>query len=382
MQRSFYFVVGAGACLIGCCYGFARFAYGLFSPVFTDTFGLTATAFGLIGAGSYVGYCGAIAVSMVLTERIGPRRVAIGAGAVATVGISIVAAAPSTPVLAIGVLVGGCSTGIASPPLAAAVSHLMRGAVADRAQTIVNAGTGIGVVVSGPIALLLFGHWRLAWALFAVITAAVTVWMAFALPSAAPSDGASRREKAMRPGSFVLIAASLIAGVASIAVWNFGRDVITTVGGAGPFAASAAWTVLGAAGIAGAFGGVLVERIGLRPAWILTTAAMAAATLTLALGAGHLAVVLVAPGVFGGAYVAMSGLLLLWSVRVYPDRAAFGVGLSFFTLAVGQAVGAPVVGALIDSAGATTAFGACALVGLLALLLRPAARDTRVTVPG
>ncbi|BCI52307.1 MFS transporter [Mycolicibacterium litorale] len=381
MQRSFYFVVGAGACLIGCCYGFARFAYGLFSPVFTDTFGLTSAVFGLIGAGSYAGYCAAIAVSIVLTERVGPRPVAITAGVVATVGISIVAVAPSTPILAIGVLVGGCSTGIASPPLAAAVTQLMRGAVADRAQTIVNAGTGIGVVVSGPISLLLFGHWRLAWALFAVITAAVTVWTAFAVPPAAGPGDAGPREKTLRPGAFGLVAASLAAGVASIAVWNFGRSVITTVGGAGPILSSAAWTVLGAAGIAGAFGGVLVERIGLRPAWVLTTVAMAAATLALAVGPAHRLVILTAPGVFGAAYVAMSGLLLLWSVRVYPDRTAFGVGLSFFMLAVGQALGAPAVGALIDSAGTATAFGACTAVGLLALLLRPAAEAAPVRVP-
>lgn len=380
MQRSFYSVVGAGACLIGCCYGFARFAYGLFSPVFTDTFGLTSTTFGLIGAGSYVGYCIAIVAGLVLTERVGPRRVAIGAGVVATVGLTIVATAPSTPFLAIGVLVAGCSTGIASPPLAAAVAQLMRGAVADRAQTIVNAGTGIGVVVSGPVALLLFGHWRIAWALFTVITAAVTVWTARALPPTAATAGDDSRGKAVAPGVFGLVAASLIAGVASIAMWNFGRDVITTVGGAGPVLSSAAWTVLGAAGIAGAFGGVLVERIGMRAAWVVTTVAMAAATLTLAAAPSNTVVILVAPGVFGGAYVAMSGLLLLWSVRVYPERTAFGVGLSFFTLAVGQALGAPAVGALIDGAGARVAFGACALCGLLALLLRPAA-EAAVTVP-
>ncbi|WP_193043782.1 MFS transporter [Mycolicibacterium baixiangningiae] len=380
MQRSFYSLVGAGACLIGCCYGFARFAYGLFSPVFTDTFALTSTTFGLIGAGSYVGYCVAIVASLVLTERVGPRRVAIGAGIVATVGLSVVATAPSAPFLAVGVLVAGCSTGIASPPLAAAVAQLMRGAVADRAQTIVNAGTGIGVVVSGPIAFLLFGHWRIAWALFGVITAAVTVWTAVALPSTPASGSDGPRGKATPPGIFGLMTASLIAGVASIAMWNFGRDVITTVGGAGPFVSSAAWTVLGAAGIAGAFGGVLVERIGLRAAWAVTTVAMAAATLTLAVAPSHTVVILVAPGVFGAAYVAMSGLLLLWSVRVYPDRTAFGVGLSFFTLAVGQALSAPTVGALIDTAGARVAFGACAFCGLLALLLRPAA-DTTVTAP-
>ena len=52
----------------------------------------------------------------------------------------------------------------------------------DRAQTIVNAGTGLGVLVSGPITLVLLEDWRWAWGAFAVIAAFVTGWVALTVP--------------------------------------------------------------------------------------------------------------------------------------------------------------------------------------------------------
>ena len=194
-------MIAAGAALIATCYGLARFAYGLFAPEFRAEFAIGSTVSGLIGAGSYVGYCLAIVASLVLTERIGARRVAVAAGVVATLGTALVALAPSTPVLAVGILVAGSSTGIASPPLAAAVSRWVREGIQDRAQTVVNAGTGIGVLVSGPIALTLLDQWRWAWALFAAIAAAVTVWIFRAVPSSTGErtgdpDSAARGDRA------------------------------------------------------------------------------------------------------------------------------------------------------------------------------------------
>lgn len=371
MPRSLYFLVGAGTALIACCYGFARFAYGLFTPVFTDTFSLSSALLGVIGAGSYVGYCAAIVVSLVLTDRIGARRVAVLAGAVATVGLSIIAAAPSSLVLAIGVLVAGCSTGIASPPLAAAVSQFVPSERVDRAQTVVNGGTGIGVVLSAPIALLLLGHWRAAWAVYAVVALAVTILVARCVPSTSQPSAAESTESFWRPGVFILLMASLLTGVGSVAVWTFGRDLITTLGGADATRSSLMWIVLGAAGVAGAMAGDVVARIGLRWAWTAATVTMAAASLLLAVAPSQLAAIIAAATLFGAAYVALTGLLLLWSTRVYPDRTSFGVGVSFFTLAAGQALGAPAAGTLMDVAGARAAFVVIAAVGLCAAVLRP-----------
>ena len=41
-------LIAAGACLIGVCYGFARFAYGLFLPAFRQTFDLNAATAGAV----------------------------------------------------------------------------------------------------------------------------------------------------------------------------------------------------------------------------------------------------------------------------------------------------------------------------------------------
>ncbi len=367
-----YLLVAAGCALIACCYGFARFSYGLFAPVFTDTFGLTPTLTGVIGAGSYVGYCAAIIASLLLTERLGARRVAVAAGVVATVGISIVAMATSPWALAVGVLVAGCSTGIASPPLAAAVAEFVPSSAADRAQTVVNGGTGIGVVWSAPIALLLLDQWRVAWAVYAIVSALVTIGVMLAVPKSPSRPAKDDIEKTWHPGTLGLLAASLLMGIGSVAVWTFGRDLITTAGGADTTRSSLMWIVLGAAGIIGAFAGDAVDRIGLRWAWVMATVAMASATVMLAVVPSSLVMIIVAAALFGAAYISLTGLLLLWCVRLYADRTSFGVGLSFFTIAAGQALGAPAVGSLIDVVGPSAAFVAIALVGLCAVALRPA----------
>ncbi|WP_278373247.1 MFS transporter, partial [Brevibacterium casei] len=156
-------LTAAGLCLIAVCYGLARFAYGMFLPAFRAEFGLDAQTAGAIA------YCVAIVVSTILTPRLGARVVAVSAGAVAAVGTAVVAVAPNALALAAGVLLAGSSTGIASPPLAHAVALFVRSGVRDRTQTVINAGTGAGVALAGPVALLTVGQWRLAWWAFAVI---------------------------------------------------------------------------------------------------------------------------------------------------------------------------------------------------------------------
>ncbi|MEU9169211.1 MFS transporter [Streptomyces sp. NPDC048420] len=364
-------LVCAGTALIGTCYGFARFAYGLFAPEFQDSFTISSTVSGIIGSGSYVGYCLAIVASLVLTERVGARRMAVAAGAVATVGTAMVALAPSTPVLAAGVLIAGSSTGLASPPMAAAVSRWVLSGLQDRAQSVVNAGTGIGVMVSGPIALLLIDQWRWAWGVFAVLAAAVTLWVRLVVPfTSSESSGDSGRPGRAR-GTAVMVLAAFLMGLGSVAVWTFGRDLVTTEGHASSLVSTTMWTVLGAAGFIGALSGDLVARAGLARSWTLVMITMAGATLLLALAPGSALAAYSAAAVFGASYVCLCGLTLLWSTRIHPDRASFGVGVSFLMIAVGQSVGAPLAGALTDAAGGTSAFLTCAGIALLGAFVRP-----------
>ncbi len=370
-------MVCAGTSLIAVCYGFARFAYGLFAPDFQRDFALGPTISGVIGSGSYVGYSVAIIAGLLLTERVGARPVALAAGAVATLGTAVVAAAPNATVLAAGVLIAGSSTGLASPPLAAAVARWVVREIRDRAQTIVNAGTGVGVLLSGPIALLLTDNWRLAWGVFSGTCALVTVWIAATVPATRPAFcGPGSSGSTIVTGTRRLLLAAVLMGVASSAVWTFGRDVVTTVGGAGPSESALMWMVVGASGLAGAVSADLTVRVGLARAWSWVLVAMSAATVLLAIRPGFTASALVSAALFGSTYIALCGLLLVWSTRIYPDRPSFGVGASFLMIAVGQAVGAPLVGVVIDLAGFLSAFGLVAVVGLVGAAVRPGAEST------
>ncbi len=87
--------VGFG--LIAVCYGFARFAFGLFLPQVDADLSLGPSLSGVISGGFFAGYCVAIVASAVLTERIGPRAVATVAVIVAAVGMAGIALAPSPP---------------------------------------------------------------------------------------------------------------------------------------------------------------------------------------------------------------------------------------------------------------------------------------------
>lgn len=365
-------MVCAGTALIGACYGFARFSYGLFTPQFQAEFTLGPALTGIVGSGSYIGYSVAIVISLLLTARIGAKPLAIAAGGVATVGTAMVAVAPNASVLAAGILVAGSSTGLASPPLAAAVARWVVLAARDRAQAVVNAGTGVGVLLSGPVALLLAEDWRAAWGTFSVLCAAVTVWISVVVPVTppGPAGAAGSGDRAVAAGTTRLLLAALLMGLASSAVWTFGRDVITTVGGAGPTESAVMWIVIGASGLVGAASSDLTARIGLARAWSFVLVVLSTATMLLAVSPDITAVVMAAAALFGASYIALCGLLLLWSTRLYPDRPSTGVGASFLMIAVGQALGAPLVGAIIGDAGYHVAFAAVALLGLVGATVR------------
>jgi predicted MFS family arabinose efflux permease len=376
-------LAAAGLVMIAVCYGFARFAYGLFVPAFGAEFGLDAGTAGAIASSSYAAYCVAIVAATVGTARWGPRRVVTAAGLAAAAGTGLIAVAPNAAVLAVGVLIGGSSTGLASPPLAEAVSRRVHSERVDRVQTVINAGTGLGVAVSGPVALLLSNSWRLAWAVFCGVAVLVTVWTATAVAgprrdrepgtgSTSPPAAAARPSSAWRrPGTARMLLAAVAMGAGSSAVWVFGRDVAVTAGHMSSLASTVLWIVLGAAGMVAVLTGDLVAKIGLERAWIAGMLLLAAATAALGLAPGSFLAAFSGAAVFGAVYIALTGVLLVWGTRLFPDTPAFGVGAPFLLVALGQAAAAPLVGLLSDATTSAVAFCAAALVTVLGAVARP-----------
>lgn len=363
-------LVASGAALIAVSYGFARFAYGLFLPRFQAEFGLSATLAGFVGAGSYVGYGVAIVASALVTPRLGSRRVAIAAGVLATVGSAVVALAPSALVLAAGVLIAGSSTGVASPPLAAAIARWHRPGGVDRAQAVVNAGAGAGVAASGLLALAVVDRWRLAWALFAILAALTTRWVAATIPaSAAPATSPTSWRRGPVSGRARLLVAASALGASSIAVWTFGQQALAGAGGS-PLVGALAWTALGAAGLIGAGAGPVVDRVGIRRSWSVLMVVHAAATVAVASDLPPIAAVASAV-TFGASYVALTGVVLIWATRLHGADVAIGVGAAFLAIAVGQLVAGPVIGAIADASSLTVAAATCAAIGLAGATIRP-----------
>lgn len=353
-------VVAGGTGLVAVTYGMIRFGYGLYLPVLSAEFALSSATAGTIAAGSFVAYCLAALVAQRVLVSGSARMVLWGAAVVGAAGSGLVAVSWSAGVLAVGVLVSGSAAGAASPAMVTAVGCSVPARSQARAQGIVNAGTGLGVIAGGLFVLGAPQAWRAAWvlsAVAAVVTAAtvdrVTRWpdqtgAALGTPSSAgllPLVSSLRRP----------VIAATAAGAGSAAVWTFGRDLLAT-GGLSERTTAVLWCLLGAGAILGAGSGEAVRRWGLRRAWVASALATAAGTTLLALQASHMVTAGLAGALFGGAYTALSGVLIAWAGALRPDVAGRGTAVLFLALTAGQALGAVGTGTLITLVGGPGAF--------------------------
>ena len=381
-------LVVAGASLIAITYGVVRFGYGLHLPQLTAELSLSPRLAGPIASGSFAAYCATALVAGRVVGRLGGRAVLWLAAGLAAVGASVVAAAGSTTVLALGVLVAGGAAGAASPALVVAVAATAPERSAARAQGVVNGGTGAGVVVAGAAVLVAPSVWRPVWALAAVaaLVAAAAVdrrtrWPDH--PATAPGQpGAGGRGSGgalVRP-----VLAAALAGVGSAAVWTFGRDLLAGTGGLPERTTAVLWVLLGAAAVLGALSGDAVRVLGLRRAWAGTAVLSATGTAVLALAPSSVVAAGAAGAVFGGAYTALTGVVIAWAGELRPHAAGATTATLFIALTAGQAVGCTTTGALAGLLGPPGAFlvSAALLLAAAAVLPRRPGGGWRAGAPG
>lgn len=345
----------AGTALVACTYGLVRYALGLSGPDAQRDLGLSATAFGLVSGGTSVAYCLAAALAFLHAERR-PRAVVAGAGAVAVLGAAGVGTAGSAPVFAVAAVLGSAGAGAASPGLVVLVRRAVPGPAEPRAQALVNAGTGPGLVAAGLLALLV-DRWQVAWTAAAAGTAVVTLVVLVAARGGDPVRSAARADAGRR---WVLpaLAAGLL-GVGSAAVWTHGRTVLED-GGLADRGALWVWVCLGVGATGAAVVGPLLLRAGPRPAWSASAALTAAAVAAWALPPRG-AVPVLAALVFGLGFTTATTALIAWAGQVSATPAP-AVSVFFVALLLGQAAGAPLASALLGAGTTPVAFGAAAAV--------------------
>jgi|tagenome__1003787_1003787.scaffolds.fasta_scaffold20929349_2 predicted MFS family arabinose efflux permease len=376
MARPFQ-LVAAGIAMVGTAFGLARYGYGLLLPEIRSDFGLSSASLGLIATGSYVAYLVTTAAMAGFGDRVAPQRPVVLGGLAAIAGMVLIACARSSWLLAAGVMVAGASAALAYPPFSTAVARSLPPERRGRALAMISSGTGWGVAIAVPIALLAGTAWRGAWVAFAAIAALSTLLAARVLRPARLRSEAPGAAQALPPLSwswFVcprsgpLLAGALLVGVGASVYWTFAADFATSGSGhsaAGPVLLG----VVGVSSILGSGAGDMLERIGGRRALVVSAGALAASMCVLALWNASWVGIVLSAAAFGSTYNLLLAVQVIWSARVFAQRPATGLAAMLFMLAIGQVAGPALAGALADRVGLAAAFFAGgAVIGLAALL--------------
>jgi predicted MFS family arabinose efflux permease len=364
-----------GMLVIASAYGMARFGVGLFAPRLLADRTTLGGVLGWAGAAQFTSYCLAAALAARFVDRY-PRPVLLLAGTTAVIGCAGVAWATNPAVFLAAATVGGMSGGLAS----AALVPIIDGAVAPHrsatVQSIANSGSAAGLIGAGLIALLPVGV-EVAWLLMALFsgTVATLCWRASrtrsgeaALPHDRPAGSA---RLAIRSALALPGVSAAIAGAGSALVWSFGPLLVTDAGALDAASTGTLWIAAGVGGLSAILTGKIAERWGVEGAWcglaVTTAAAIMLLGVALTTASGLLAIA--AMIVFGGAYISLTGVLILWARRVAPGTAGAATSILFIAFTLGQAAGSALFGLLRGTLGPTPlivlAAGLCAAGGLI-----------------
>jgi predicted MFS family arabinose efflux permease len=305
---------------------------------------------------------------------VSARRVVMLGGCCATSGMLLAGLSGTPLVLVLGVLIGGASSGLVFPPFSDAVQALV--APAHRARTLaaVSSGTGYGVAIAVPIALVAGDAWRSAWLAFAAVSTLVTLWAARVLPSAGTRPTPRDRPRIswswlVCPRSGPLLVGALLLGLAVSVYWTFAVDYLVTEGSLPASTSRLFLALVGAASVLGVLAGDLLHRVSPAGAFSALTAMLAGslgllAAVPTSLGAAALSGVL-----FGASFNLIVAIQSIWTSRVFAQRPSAGLAAVMFMIGLGLLTGPPAAGLLADRLGLRTvlllAAALAAIVGVL-----------------
>lgn len=374
-------VLVPGAAMIAVTFGLARYGYGLLLPEMRTDLGMSASAAGLVSSATYVSYMVANVLVVQVTSRWGPRAAVAAAASSAAIGMATIGLADGVALLTVGVLLAGAASGFALPPYADIVDRHVEPSRRDVVWSTISSGTGWGVALAGPIAIVAGDQWRLAWGGF-VAVAVVTGLLATRLAPARDSDGLRRPQLSpswfICPRSRPLLVSAGLVGAGTSVWWAFSVDAMQTAGlGATP--ARVVYAVCGAACVLGSVSGVVFERLGLRLGYLGTVVLLTASLALLAAATAQLAWALVAAVLFGAFYASVIAAHGIWSAQVFSEHPAAGMAAYLAALTIGTLVGPPVAGWAIQQGSHTLALvGAAAVTGLALPFCPPSLRRRAV----
>lgn len=382
----------AGLSAIAVGYGFARYGFGLFVPLFREEFGLSTREIGLVSSAGYAAYFSAMILSGFLTGRMGPRVPVVTGALCASVGMLVIATAKDTAALVLGVVLAGSSPGFCWAPFSDAVAMLVDEAHRNRVLSMISSGTAFGLMVAGPVVLMTSSGnvaggstWRYAWGAFALIALLVAFWNARILPPVPYSSvssgggtdrGAEEDVKHVAPGWFLcrrsvpLLGQAAVYGLIAAFYYTYAVDLVGR-SGLGESWGPILWSLVGLGGLTGVLAGDAVSRFGLIRCLIVCEGGLALSILALSFGGGSGFFVAGCALLFGASYMPIAAFLVLWSGNVFYERPSTGFSAVLFALALGSIAGPTVLGVVAHVFDLRTAFWCAALLTALSATLRP-----------
>lgn len=359
--------------MIAVTFGLARYGYGLLLPEMRADLGVSASTAGVVASSAYVSYLAGNTVVVWLLGRYGPRVPIAMAALAAAAGMGLLGLAQSGLTLAAGVLLAGSAAGLAFPPYADIVARSVTPRHRSVAWSAISSGTGWGVALAGPAAILLGSQWRAVWLLFAVLAVLVGVVAVAAAPrEGTPAAQGPRLRWAwfVCPRSGPLLASAVLVGAGSSVWWAFSVDAMRAAG-VGQDAARLVYALCGAAGVLASVTGAATNRFGLRGVHVLSGVLVTGSLAFLAFGAASAGVAALAAVLFGISYNGVIATQGLWSADVFAGRPSAGLAAVSTALTAGTISGPAVAGVVIEAAGYRPALVVAAAVAAGGVFLRP-----------
>ncbi|MEM5396477.1 MFS transporter [Staphylococcus gallinarum] len=362
-----------GIAMIATTYGLARFSFGLFLPNISHDLNLSASQAGIISSLFYLSYCFTIVFSTLRTDKIGPKNMILFAGLSALIGLLLIAVSQGSILLAIAVIFAGGSTGLVSPPYGFTISLWIKWSEQGKANTWINSGTSLGLMFTGITAMIAFLDWRMTYFVYSAIALIVIVWNFIAIPSLDRNLKIETGTLNIRDinSSKKIMLASIIIGFSTAPFWTFSKSFVESTGKYSNIEQSIFWILIGLFGVIGGMSGHIIDKYSLHVAYNIGVILVSFASILLAFIRYIWVLPFATSSIFGMSYIFITGVLLVWGVKIFVKNASLGIGIPFLMLALGQVIGSMMSGSLIDSLNYSATFIIYGLVGLLALILYP-----------
>ncbi len=341
---------------------FARFSFGLLLPAMKNDLRMSYGLAGWLGTINLAGYLVGTIFATWASLRIPPHRLIQFGVCVSTSGVAVLAATRSTPVLLLGMAlggVGGACSWIPAPAVAASVFPPHRRGFA---MGLCSGGIGAGIVVV-TLSTTTFRHfadngglWRPIWLAEAIVGVVAIVASFVVLKPMAIIAGSPPKLSVLRrvPHWWIPTVAYTFLGLAYVLFTTFVVAALEQDAGFATGHAAAVFALLGLGNAVGALGiGRLSDRLG-RRVTMFTSFALAGAG-CLAVLSGTEPLVSIATVGFGAGMA--GGIVSISSyigdhVRPQDFSAAFGVITACFGAA--QMIGPRLGGWMADHLGSFT----------------------------